>query len=76
MYQNKNIQAKVIDIEMEIAYIFYSNTYSIAYFNLVVRGDVIECTLKFDPIFIPIIEQCNLITLYKMINHTQLNKNA
>ena len=48
MYQNKNIQAKVIDIEMEIAYIFYSNTYSIAHFNLVfterVRGDVIECT--------------------------------
>ena len=50
MYQNKNIQAKVIDIEMEIAYISYSNTYSIAHFNLVfterviVRGDVIECT--------------------------------
>ena len=44
MYQNKNIQAKVIDIEMEIAYMFYSNTYSIAHFNLVVRGDVIECT--------------------------------
>ena len=39
MYQNKNIQAKDIDIEMEIAYIFYSNTYNIA-----VRNDVIECT--------------------------------
>ena len=37
MYQNKNIQAKVIDIEMEIAYIFYSNTYNIAHFNLVSR---------------------------------------
>ena len=53
MYQNKNIQAKVIDIEMEIAYISHSNTYSIAHFNLVftervicneIRGDVIECT--------------------------------
>ena len=44
MYQNKNIQAKVIDIEMEIAYIFYSNTYNIAHFNPIVRGDVIQCT--------------------------------